>query len=120
MRILANENVPGETVAALRQRNHDIVWARTDAPGSSDRELLERAAAEERLLITLDKDFGELAFRSTLPASSGIVLLRVQTPEPSILTRIAVAALDARDDWAGHFSVVEHDRIRMTPLPQGD
>ncbi len=120
MRILANENVPGETVAALRQRNHDVVWVRTDAPGSSDREVLERAAAEERLVITLDKDFGELAFRSRLPASSGIVLFRIRAAEPSVLARIAVAALDARDDWAGHFSVVEHDRIRMKPLPQGD
>jgi predicted nuclease of predicted toxin-antitoxin system len=97
-----------------------VVWARTDAPGSSDRQVLERAAREERLLITLDKDFGELAFRSKLPALSGIILLRVQAPDPSVLTRITLAALDERDDWAGHFSVVEHDRIRMTPLPSGD
>lgn len=89
-------------------------------PGSSDREVLERAADDERILVTLDKDFGELAFRSRLPASSGIVLLRIAAPEPSVLTRIAVAALEARDDWAGHFSVVEHDRIRMTPLPSRD
>jgi len=104
-------------VEALRQRGHDVVWVGTDAPGSSDREVLERAAAEERILITLDKDFGELAFRWGLPASSGIVLFRIQAPEPSVLTRIALAALEDRDDWAGHFSVVERDRIRMTPLP---
>lgn len=104
-------------MAALLERNHDLVWVRTDAPGSSDREVLEHAAAEERLLITLDKDFGELAFRSRLPASSGVVLFRIRAPEPSVMTRIAVSALEARDDWAGHFSVVENDRIRMTPLP---
>jgi len=35
--ILANENVPGEAVEALRHRGHNVVWIRTDAPGSKDR-----------------------------------------------------------------------------------
>jgi len=36
MRILANENFPGDAVAALRLHGHDVAWVRTDAPGSSD------------------------------------------------------------------------------------
>ena len=48
MRVLANENVPGEAVEALRARGHDVAWVRTDAPGSSDREMLDRAASENR------------------------------------------------------------------------
>lgn len=117
MRILADENVPRETIEALRSGNHDVVWALTDAPGSSDENVLARASAEQRLLITLDKDFGELAFRARQAAANGIVLLRIRAPDATALTRIAVAALDSRNDWAGHFSVVENDRIRMTPLP---
>jgi predicted nuclease of predicted toxin-antitoxin system len=113
---LADENVPREVVEALRDQ-HDVLWAYTDASGSSDREILALAAKEQRLVVTLDKDFGELAFRSGLAASSGIVLLRIRASSASILTRIAIAALDSRSDWANHFSVIENDRIRMTRLP---
>jgi predicted nuclease of predicted toxin-antitoxin system len=101
MRLLAHENVPGDAVAALRQAGHDVVWVRTDAPGSSDREILNWAQTENRIVVTFDKDFGELAFRFGLPASNGIVLLRL-----------------APIDWAGHFVVVEQDRLRIRPLPK--
>jgi predicted nuclease of predicted toxin-antitoxin system len=117
MRILANENFPGDAVTALRQRGHDVVWVRTDAPGSRDVEILARAQREERIVVTFDKDFGELAFRSGLPASSGIILFRISAPSAAHVARVAVAALASRNDWAGHFAVVEDRRIRMTPLP---
>ncbi len=117
MRILANENFPSDAVTALQARGHDVAWIRTDAPGSSDPQVLARAQAEDRILVTFDKDFGELAFRSRLPASSGVVLFRISAPSSSHVARVAVAALESRTDWAGHFAVVEDDRIRLTPLP---
>jgi predicted nuclease of predicted toxin-antitoxin system len=117
MRILANENFPRDAVEALRGAGHDVAWVRTDAPGSSDTEVLVRAQAEGRLLVTFDKDFGELAFRSGLSSASGVILFRALAPSPTVLARLAVRALSSRTDWAGHFSVIENDRIRMTPLP---
>jgi predicted nuclease of predicted toxin-antitoxin system len=117
MRLLANENFPGGAIDALRARGHDVAWVRTDAPGSTDRQVLARAAAEDRLLITFDKDFGELAFRAGLPASSGIVLFRIRLTSPSQVAERAVAVLEGRADWAGHFTVVLDDRVRMTLLP---
>jgi predicted nuclease of predicted toxin-antitoxin system len=79
MRILANENFPGDAIAALRERGHDVVWIRTEAPGSSDWQVLTRAKAEDPVLITFEKDLGELAFRTKLPASSGVILFRIWT-----------------------------------------
>ena len=117
MRILANENFPGDAIAALRQGGHDVAWIRTDAPGSSDRQVLARAETEDRVLITFDKDFGELAFRAKLPASAGIILFRISAPSSAHVARVAVAALGSRTDWRGHFAVIEDTRIRMTPLP---
>ena len=117
MHILANENFPGEAVEALRQKGHDVVWVRTESPGSSDTEILSKAQIENRIVVTFDKDFGELAFRLGLTATSGIILFRIQMPSPTYVARIAVAALETRTDWEGHFSVVEDGRIRMTPLP---
>jgi predicted nuclease of predicted toxin-antitoxin system len=117
MRILANENFPGDAIAALRQHGHDVAWIRADAPGSSDRQVLARAETEDRVLITFDKDFGELAFRAKLPASTGIILFRISAPSSEHVARVAAAALESRMDWAGHFAVIEDTRIRMTPLP---
>lgn len=117
MRLLANENFPVDAVEALRADGHDIAWIRTEAPGLRDPEVLARAQAEERILLTFDKDFGELAFRSHLPASSGIILFRISAPSSSYIAQAAVAVLRNRQDWAGHFSVIEDQRIRMTPLP---
>ena len=117
MRLLANENFPREAVEALRSRGHDTAWARADAPGSPDEHVLARAVAEKRILITFDKDFGELAFRAGLPASSGVVLFRIRRTSSSRVAQKAVAVLESREDWAGHFATVEEARIRMTPLP---
>jgi hypothetical protein len=80
MRLLANENFPGEAVEALRARGHDVLWVRTDFPGSPDREVLARALAETRVLITFDKDFGELALRSKPRVATGIVLYLLNHP----------------------------------------
>jgi predicted nuclease of predicted toxin-antitoxin system len=119
VRILANENFPEDAVAMLRAAGHDVAWIRTDEPGAHDEEVLRRAQLEERLLLTFDKDFGELAFRVGLPASSGVVLFRISMPSSTHVARVAVAVLGSRDDWAGHFSVIDDRRIRMTPLPTG-
>ncbi|HEX7127847.1 MAG TPA: DUF5615 family PIN-like protein [Thermodesulfobacteriota bacterium] len=117
MRLLADENFPRVAVDALVARGHDVLWARRAMPGAADSEVLARATAEQRILITFDKDFGELGFRSGLPSSSGIVLFRLSPSSPSRVADVAVLVLESRDDWAGHFSVVEADRVRMTALP---
>jgi predicted nuclease of predicted toxin-antitoxin system len=116
LRILANENVPGEAINALRRLGHDVVWTRIHAPGSPDEAVLAQAQAEDRIVVTFDKDFGELAFRRGLPSSSGIILFRVTTQSPAYTVALIVAALQSRSEWSGYFSVVENDRIRMTPL----
>lgn len=116
MRILANENIPGEAVAALRTAGHDVVWMRTDAPGSADTAVLACAIRELRVLLTFDKDFGELAWRTRLPADCGVILLRIPMP-PSASAAQALAEIVARrTDWPGNFSVVEPGRIRVRPL----
>jgi predicted nuclease of predicted toxin-antitoxin system len=117
MRLLANENFPMDAVVALQGQGHDVSWVRLIAPGSSNPEVLALAQAEVRILLTFDKDFGELAFRYRLPASCGIVLFRISLVSSEQIARLAVAALDSRSDWAGNFSVIEEQQIRMTPIP---
>jgi predicted nuclease of predicted toxin-antitoxin system len=86
MRFLANENFPGAAVTALEAAGHDIVWVRRAAPGATDPDVLAWAAREERVLLTFDKDFGELARGSTLPRTCGVILLRMPMPVPGCRT----------------------------------
>jgi len=72
-----------------------------------------------RVLLTFDKDFGELAWRSGLPASCGIVLFRLPALGPTGVGKVISDVLMAREDWPGHFSVVEPSRIRVRVLPPG-
>jgi predicted nuclease of predicted toxin-antitoxin system len=116
LRILANENVPGEAIDALRLLGHDVVWVRTQAPGSPDEAVLAQAQAENRIVVTFDKDFGELAFRQGLPATCGVILFRTTTHSPSQTTARILAALQSGLEWTGYFSVVENDSIRMNPM----
>jgi predicted nuclease of predicted toxin-antitoxin system len=117
MRILANENVPGPVVAGLRSAGHDVLWVKEAMAGAKDHEVLARGQAEARLVVTFDKDFGELAVRSGLPAESGVILFRLGGPSPDVDNARAVTTLTSRDDWAGHFAVVTDDRVRLRPLP---
>jgi len=119
MRMLANENLPRVAVEALRRLGHDVLWARTDAPGRPDAELLAQAVTEGRVLLTFDKDFGERACRHGLSAACGIVLRRIAPPASASAAERVAAVLASRSDWAGHFSIIEEDRIRMRPLPGG-
>jgi predicted nuclease of predicted toxin-antitoxin system len=114
---LANENFPLDAVEVLRVAGHDVAWIRTDSPGITDPQVLARAVAEERILLTFDKDFGELAFHAGLPATCGIVLFRLPASSAGQLAAQVAVAIASRTDWAGHFSVVEPTRIRMRPLP---
>jgi predicted nuclease of predicted toxin-antitoxin system len=117
VQFLANENFSLDVVEALRNEGHDVAWIRTDAPGSKDADILHRAVTENRVLLTFDKDFGDLAFQFGLPATCGIVLFRVQATSSAALATVVVAAIRSRSDWAGNFSVVDPSRIRVKPLP---
>jgi len=85
--------------------------------GAGDREILAAAQQDDRLVVTFDKDFGELAYRFGLPAAAGVVLFRLSGTNPEIDNTRAIAALESGIDWSGNFAVVSDDRIRVRPLP---
>ncbi|MBI4728355.1 MAG: DUF5615 family PIN-like protein [Acidobacteria bacterium] len=118
MRLLADENIPRVVVEALRAGGHDVVWVRVEAPGATDLEVARRAAREDRVLLTQDKEFGEIAFRRGLPAGSGVILLRLPQTTPERLARTVASTLAGRADWPGRFSVVDEHHVRMVPLPR--
>lgn len=116
MQLLANENFPRQAVEALRGQGHDVAWIADGLAGTKDAEVLALAVRESRVLVTQDKDFGELAFRSKLPATCGVVLFRV-TPDPALVAATALRAFSGTADFRGKFVVVEVNRVRERELP---
>jgi predicted nuclease of predicted toxin-antitoxin system len=115
-KFLANENVPGEVVEAARQAGHDLAWIAESSPGADDDVVLATALAEGRVLVTFDKDFGELAFRQGKTATCGVLLLRPRVDSPSYLGQFLLAVLGQSVTWEGNFSVAQEGRLRVVPL----
>jgi predicted nuclease of predicted toxin-antitoxin system len=118
MRFLADENFPGAAVDALARAGHDVAWIAKIAPGMPDSEVLRSAARESRVILTFDKDFGDLARGASLPAACGVVLFRLPMPPSAEVGARLANLIDNRSDWFGHFSVIEPDRVRMRLLPK--
>ena len=70
MKLVADECCDELLVKGLRADGHDVVYVREVAAGSDDRTVLQLAAGEERVLLTEDKDFGELVVRLGLRHSA--------------------------------------------------
>jgi predicted nuclease of predicted toxin-antitoxin system len=114
MRLLADENFPGAIVAALRSTGHDVVWARTDCSGWKDIVLLEFAETQARILLTLDKDFWQIALQRRTPLKqSGVVLFRVHPATPETLGPLVRAFVEAGKIWSGHLTTVTPAGIQM-------
>lgn len=79
MDFLADENIHIDIVGWLRDRGNDVLYAAEALQSRRDDDLLAIARQDQRVLITDDKDFGELVFHQRL-ATGGIVLIRLHSP----------------------------------------
>lgn len=88
MKLVADESVEGPTVYDLRAAGHEVVFVAEASPGIADSAVLEFARREEALLLTADKDSGELVFRSRQP-HRGVLLIRSleRSPRRTLPTR---------------------------------
>ncbi len=117
MHLLADENIPLPIVGKLREAGHDVRWIGEYSQGLGDRAVLEAARKDGRVLLTFDKDFGTLIFHAETLPPAGIVLFRLPPLPKKSLVRFVLTTIESRDDWVGHFTVIDHHRIRMRPLP---
>ena len=120
MRFLADDCLDGRLIARLRGAGLDVAAVRDVCRGARDREVLARARGEGRVLLTEDKDFGELALRIGEPAP-GIVLFR----EVAADVDQAVAAFEALlashgSELRASFAVVRGGRVRLRRLAPSD
>lgn len=114
---LADECVDERIVQGLRAAGYDVVSAKADLRGTADVALLEAARTARRILITEDKDFGQLALGRRL-VSHGIILVRPRSaPVERVLTQLLRAIVRFADRLERSHLVVDGERCRARPLP---
>jgi predicted nuclease of predicted toxin-antitoxin system len=115
MRIYADESVKGALLRALRAAGVDLLYAADQDPGAPDENVLAAARAADAILLTLDKDFGELVFRQGLP-TRGIILVRVRIVSPEVASRRAERVISALAEADGAFVTLTKERGRVRKL----
>jgi predicted nuclease of predicted toxin-antitoxin system len=116
MNLLADESVDRQIVERLRQDAHDVVYVAELEPGISDETVLQRANDRGALLLTEDKDFGELTFRQKL-IHHGVVLIRLSGLSNQTKARLVADALNERGTtFVNAFSVISPGMIRIRTL----
>jgi predicted nuclease of predicted toxin-antitoxin system len=118
VRCLADENVPRPLVSGLIAAGHDVTRVLAEDPERDDDQVLARARREGRVLLTFDRDFGDLVFRGRRPSPPGIIYLRDRASSPLDLAERLILLFERPDlDIAASFITVTNDDIRRRPLP---
>ena len=115
MRFIVDEST-GYTVANyLRSQGHDVVFVGEVWPEAEDSTILHHAITTERIIVTNDKDFGELIFRSRHP-HHGIVLMRLQSDSSQNRVRVITSLLQQyADKLPDRLTVVTETTVRFRP-----
>lgn len=117
MNFLADECCDAPLVEALRIDGHDVLYVIETLRGEPDKKILDRAFNENCILITEDKDFGELVYRLKLPAR-GIILLRFDIANRFYkIPRLRSLLEQESRRLQGAFITVTLNKIRIRPIP---
>lgn len=117
MTFLADENVPTASVRLLRAAGHEVAHITESHAGIPDRAVLRLAREQNCVLLTFDRDFGELIFRHGETPPPAVVFLRFVPATPTEAAERVLAALQAPGvELHGNFSVLTREEIRQRRL----
>jgi len=117
LRFLADECCDYAAVRALRGAGHEVETISELAPESEDGQVLELAASQGRILVTEDKDFGQLVYAAARHAS-GVILLRFPGNVRSSIGPALVSAVERLGEHLyGSFVVVRPGTLRISRNP---
>jgi predicted nuclease of predicted toxin-antitoxin system len=112
VKLLLDSCVWGGTAGRLRAAGHDVIWSGDWPADPGDEEILARALAEARVLVTLDKDFGELAVVRELPHAGILRLVALSALQQAEVT-LRVIEAHGTDLAAGAIITAEAGRLRV-------
>ncbi len=115
MTFVADENLDRVVVNRLRDEGHEVLFVAEMSPSISDNEVLEQANEAQALLLTADKDFGELIFRLRR-IHRGVVLLRLHGLSAASKADIVVDTVRAHGaEMMDAFTVIARYSVRIRP-----
>lgn len=118
MRLLLDECVEAGLAGSLRAAGHDVALVQDIDPTADLARVLKLAASQDRLLVTVDKDFGDLVLRQRRSVP-GVVLLHIPPEQRHTTAQRVAAVLDELGErLIGHHTVVQPARLRIRPLRQ--
>ncbi len=118
-RFLADEDFPLASVRLLREQRFDVRSVREDSPGIKDSDVLRWAVDEHRILLTMDRHYGQLIYRDSFASPVGIIYFRFgglpdrERPARALLRLLA----DNTTPLEGHFVTLHGNLVRRRPLP---
>lgn len=116
MKFLADENVEKPIVDMLRNGGHDVLYIPEIRKRSIDEQLLEQANNAACILLTNDKDFGELIYLQG-KNNIGIILMRFTSERSAVKTKFMSHLIkNFSDRLIGHFTVISESKIRFRKL----
>ena len=114
---LADESCDFAVVRALREAAFDVVAVVEHSPGATDDQVIALSVKEGRVLLTEDKDFGQLVFAANRE-SAGVIFIRFPaTARGSLGVRVVETVQREQDRLSGAFVVLQPHRTRITRLP---
>ena len=111
-RLIADENVPAKAIEALRSAGLDVLSVREHSPGITDDEVLRLAVAQHGVLVTFDRDYGELIFGRGLPSPPSVIYFRIIPRDSREVSDAVLALLADRDPIDGAMIVVSRQGVR--------
>ena len=113
MKFLLDEDIGKLVTEFLRKKGHDVKSAIEDLRGFPDQEILQIACEEERILITLDQDFGRMIYQTHSP-HRGVILLRLKKESQEAIIKILEKVItQIGEELKGKFAVVTEEKIRI-------
>ena len=114
MKLLLDTCVWGGAKAELQTFGHDVIWIGDRPTDPGDEDILAQAYQEQRILITLDKDFGELAIVRNLPHCGIVRLAKVAAGRQAAVCQIVLNQYGA-ELTQGAIVTVSGNRVRIRP-----
>lgn len=115
-KLVVDESVAYEIVEKLKESGFEVLSILEISPGIDDEEVLELALKEEAILVTEDKDFGELTYRLR-KSSHGILLIRLIGVSEVEKTKIVIDAVKSHlEDIRNNFAVLSSNKLRIKEI----